>query len=112
MKKFLFWALCLSNLYLSAQSVVTRTLVVKGNCGECKERIENASDIKGVKLSAWNVDSKVLKITYDSLKVSLSQIKEAIVSRGHDLVDMKSADAAYKKLPKCCRYRETTCKEK
>ena len=29
-------------------TVTTSTISVKGNCGECKERIENAADIKGV----------------------------------------------------------------
>jgi hypothetical protein len=35
-----------------AQSTIkTTTIAVKGNCEQCKERIENAADIKGVKLA-------------------------------------------------------------
>ena len=37
-------------LNINAQNTtVTQTFSVKGNCEQCKERIENAADIKGVK---------------------------------------------------------------
>ena len=29
-------------------TIKTATIAVKGNCEQCKERIENAADIKGV----------------------------------------------------------------
>ena len=38
----------------SQNTAITTTLLVKGNCEECKTRIENAADIKGVKFFEWN----------------------------------------------------------
>ncbi len=98
---------------INAQTTVTTsTISVKGNCGECKERIENAADIKGVKNSNWNKDKKVLTVTFDSKKVTLVQIEEAIAKAGHTTAT-KTADAkAYKKLPECCKYEQGACKEK
>jgi len=92
-------------------TVVTSTVSVKGNCDDCKERIENAADIKGVKNSNWDKDKKVLTVTFDSKKVTLTQIEEAIAKAGHATAT-KTADAkAYKKLPECCQYEQGACKE-
>lgn len=92
-------------------TVATSTISVKGNCGECKERIENAADIKGVKTSTWNDKTKILTVTFDSKKVTLSQIEESIAKAGHTTAN-KVADAkSYKKLPSCCKYEQGECKE-
>src|SRR5688572_32885230 len=93
------------------QGVQTTTFTVKGNCEECKERIENAADVKGVKLLQWNPDTKVAKVTYDANKISLTQIQEAIAKRGYDAGPVKGNDVAYKKLPKCCQYRDGVCED-
>jgi hypothetical protein len=64
------------SLKIQAQTTVTTsTLSVKGNCGECKERIENAADIKGVKNAIWKEETQILTITFDSKKVTLEQIE-------------------------------------
>ena len=79
---------------------------VSGACEQCKRRIENAADIKGVKLSDWSEKTQILKVTYRSDKVSEEQIKQAILKSGHDVDNEKAPDEAYKKLPDCCKYRE------
>jgi len=97
---------------LSAQSTVTTaTLSVKGNCGECKERIENAADIKGVKICKWDEDTQVATITFDSKKVTLEQIEKAIAKAGHETAHEKANDTAYKGLPDCCKYKQGECKK-
>jgi copper chaperone CopZ len=96
----------------SQSTVKTETFVVKGNCDDCKERIENAADIKGVKISSWDVDKKVFSVTYNPEKTSLEQIQKAIAAKGYDAGEQKGNDAAYKKLPKCCQYRDNKCEEK
>ena len=51
MKKLIIIAICFIAFGIKAQTTVkTITLAVKGNCEQCKERIENAADIKGVKI--------------------------------------------------------------
>lgn len=98
---------------LQAQStVITSTLSVKGNCEECKERIENAADIKGVKVCKWNSESKVATITFDTSKTSMETIEKAIAKAGYQTANQKADTKAYAKLPKCCRYNDGVCDEK
>jgi copper chaperone CopZ len=89
--------------------VKTATFSVKGNCEECKKRIENAADIKGVKLAEWNEKKQVLSVTYNAAKVSVEQIEKAIAASGHDTKNAQSSSAAYNKLPDCCKYRDKKC---
>jgi len=90
----------------------TVTIAVKGNCEECKKRIENAADIKGVKFSSWDDDKQVITVTYKTDKVSLAEIEKAIAASGHDVSGIKGNDASYKKLPECCKYRDKACEKK
>jgi mercuric ion binding protein len=98
--------------YSQKSTVKTETFVVKGNCDDCKERIENAADIKGVKISKWDIDKKVISVTYDSKKTSIELIQKAIAAKGYDAGDIKGDDVAYKKLPDCCQYKDHVCEEK
>lgn len=87
-------------------SVVTQTLYVKGNCGQCKERIESAVDVKGVKYAEWNKKSRVLTITYKPSVISIEQIQQLILRAGHDVDTLHADDKVYQKLPDCCKYRD------
>ncbi len=101
------------SLNINAQSpIITTTLSVKGNCEECKERIENAADIKGVKNCVWDETKQAVTVTYDSKKVSLQQIEKAIAKSGHKTQNEKQDSAAYKALPACCKYESADCKKK
>ncbi len=111
MKKVLFLACLFISTLLNAQSVKTITLTVSGNCEECKERIENAADIKGVKICTWDSKTKVAKITYDASKTSPELIQQAIAAAGHDTPTKKASSESYKKLPNCCRYRDGKCEK-
>ena len=93
----------------SAATIKTATFTVAGNCEECKARIENAADIKGVKLCVWDVKTHVATVTYNESKTSLDQVKKAIAAAGHDITGFKADDASYKKLPSCCKYRDAAC---
>ncbi len=101
------------SLKMNAQTtVITSTISVKGNCGECKDRIENAADIKGVKNATWEEKTQVLSVTYDTQKVSLLQIEDAIAKSGHTTSNKPADTKSYKKLPDCCKYEHGACKEK
>lgn len=108
----LFLSLIFSIKIQAQSTVITSTISVKGNCGECKERIENAADIKGVKNDVWNEDTKILTVTYDSKKVTLEQIEKAIAKAGHETLSQKADDGAYNKLPSCCKYKTQDCQKK
>ena len=108
----LVFGLLISLNTFSQNTVKTETLAVKGNCEMCQTRIENAADIKGVKISKWDVEKKFITVTYDSTKTGIEKIQKAIASAGYDAGDVKGDDKAYKKLPPCCQYKEHVCDEK
>lgn len=87
-------------------SVKTITFTVSGVCGECKERIENAADIKGVKKSSWDKKSKTISVLIDEKKVNQSQVEKAIAKAGYDTQNEKGDSKAYAKLPDCCHYHD------
>ncbi len=89
----------------SNPNIITDTLHVDGNCNMCKERIENAAYIKGVKKVDWDKHQQVLVVTYDKTKTSKSKILEAVAKAGHDNEMFKAPDDVYNRLPKCCNYR-------
>jgi copper chaperone CopZ len=111
--KTLIIIICLIvSINIKAQSTVTTTTIsVKGNCGECKERIENAADIKGVKVCKWDEKTKIATITYDSAKVTKAKIEAAIAKAGHETMTAKADEKAYKSLPQCCKYKDGECKK-
>ncbi|MGZ3883054.1 MAG: heavy-metal-associated domain-containing protein [Bacteroidia bacterium] len=96
----------------SQTGIKTATFSVKGNCEQCKARIENAADIKGVKLCVWDEVSQAATVTYNPDKVTLEQIEQAVAKSGHDTGIGKSKEADYKKLPDCCKYRDKKCEKK
>jgi copper chaperone CopZ len=116
MKKFIILLLSIFCIALNAQEkakeVKTTSFKVSGNCNECKARIENAADIKGVKVSTWDPKTQMFTVTYRADKVSEEEIKKAIASKGHDAGDEKAPAEAYKKLPECCKYHDTKCEKK
>lgn len=114
MKKLILLCFLLSIMAGKSQNtgVVTSTLIVKGNCEECKKRIENAADIKGVKFFEWNSETKVAKVIYNPSKTEMKTIEKAIAARGYDTESEKADEKAYSKLPACCKYRTTKCEEK
>lgn len=82
------------------------TFKVFGVCEQCKQRIEGALKVKGIKSVLWNVDTKMLSVAYSSSKISLDKIHNRIAAAGHDTYLKKANDAVYNALPKCCYYRE------
>ncbi len=107
--------MCFSiNLFSQAPQPATikmATFTVNGNCEECKKRIENAADIKGVKLAVWDEKTQDITVTYRPDKVNLPAIQKAIAASGHDAGDLKASDAGHEKLPKCCQYRNGKCED-
>jgi Cu(I)/Ag(I) efflux system membrane fusion protein len=113
MKSLFYAILCLiATAGFAQQTVKTTTFIVRGNCEECKEVIENAADIRGVKILKWSEKTKVAEVTFDTTKVNLPAIQKAIAAKGYDAGPVKGNDKAYKSLPKCCRYRDQDCEEK
>ena len=54
------------------------TFKVWGNCEMCKETIESSLKVDGIIKADWNVDSKIMTVTYDNSKITLDQIQKNI----------------------------------
>lgn len=82
----------------------TETVKVYGNCGMCEATIEKAANKKKLSKADWNEESKMATITYDSKKTNLDAVLKNIALAGYDNQRFLAPDAAYNKLPGCCKY--------
>ncbi|HAF30588.1 MAG TPA: ATPase [Bacteroidales bacterium] len=77
---------------------------VKGVCNMCKERIENAALIKGVKWVEWNKITDTLTVIFRKDKTKLMDIHKSIAEAGHTTELVECNLDSYHKLPACCAY--------
>ncbi len=100
-------ALLLSiNVFAQKKAKKTETVEIKSSvvCGMCEERVtKELAFEKGVKDVKVNLETKVISVTYRSDKTDKETIKEAITKIGYDADDLLANDAAYEKLPACCK---------
>jgi len=83
----------------------TETFKVYGNCGMCKNTMEGALKKKdGVLSKSWDTKTKMITVTYDPSKITLTQIQQKIASVGYDTDSIKANDETYNKLHTCCQY--------
>ena len=108
----LFSIIFLTNLSISngqanagaGATTMTTKFKVLGNCGMCEKRIETAAKIDGVSVADWDVDSKILTITFDPAKVKPTQVHKAVAAVGHDTEKVKATTEVYENLHGCCQY--------
>lgn len=103
--------IAISLIFFSATSFAQKnqiadTLKVYGSCAMCKNRIETALKIPGIIQSQWNVNTKILSVTYNPDEITLIQIHEKMASIGHDTELKTAPEEVYKALPDCCLYRD------
>lgn len=80
------------------------TFKVYGKCEMCQNRIQTAAlGVNGIKTANWDIDSKMLKVTFNE-KVDIHKLHKAIADVGHDTEMHKATDKAYENLPGCCKY--------
>ena len=99
---------CLSTFAESKDKKKVKTIefTVSGVCNMCENRIENAAQIKGVKLTDWNKETQKLKVIFNPEKAEEMAIHKAVAKAGHDTDKVKATDEAYDKLHECCKYRD------
>jgi len=91
----------------SFAETITSTFKVSGECGMCKKKIETSLRIKGVSKVNWDLDTKMITITYNTDKITIDEIHERIAAVGYDTEKVKAKDEAYAKLDACCKYERT-----
>ncbi|MEY3050601.1 MAG: hypothetical protein RLY31_386 [Bacteroidota bacterium] len=82
----------------------TETFKVLGNCGMCKQRIEKAVTVKGVKYAVWDEETKLLTVRFNPKVVTLESLHERCAAVGHDTARAKASDDVYNNLHGCCQY--------
>lgn len=108
MKKSNIYKIILGLLLVLSNVIVAQTKVetyaVKGECGMCKKTIEETAKKAGATDSEWDMNTKILKVSFDSTQTSKEQILKNIASVGYDNELFTASDEVYSKLPKCCLY--------
>lgn len=90
----------------SAQTKYDKTEIVKiyGNCGMCESTIEEAGTMKNQATVAWDKDTKMATISYNSLKTTKEEILKRIALAGYDSDTFLAPNDTYSSLPGCCQY--------
>ena len=89
----------------ASKDAKTASFKVYGSCGMCKERIEKAATgVEGVHSSVWDKETKMMKFTYNSKKLKVKKIHDAIALVGHDTEKATASNKVYASLPACCKY--------
>lgn len=93
------------NTEMNEIAMTETTFGVRGNCGMCKNTIEEAANsVEGVNSANWSVDLKKIDIKYDDTKTDEMAIHNAIAASGYDTEKVEGNMEAYKDLPECCQY--------
>ncbi len=98
----------ITNNYLNKEDPILKiSFPVSGNCEMCKDRIEKAAtSVAGVTSAIWNIESKMISVSYEKSITNKNEIQKAIANSGHDTENWKADDIVYSALPECCLYRK------
>lgn len=78
---------------------------VYGNCEMCKKTIEGSlKGVDGVSSANWDVEKKIIAISYDPAKIKETDLHKKVAGVGYDTELEKGSDEAYNNLPGCCQY--------
>lgn len=107
MKYMVTVLLAIANLTVTAQkkNIKTETFKVYGTCEQCKNRIEKALASINVYKANWSIETKMLTVSYDSIKLSKTSLSKKLAAIGHDTEEFQADENMYKSLPKCCYYQ-------
>jgi len=109
---FSFFAILMAFSNISFAQLKTETIPVSGNCGTCKTNIEKAAKKAGATKADWDMETKVLTVSYNSSATDDAKIQQAIAAVGYDTRDVKASDASYDKLHTCCKYERSGSSQK
>jgi periplasmic mercuric ion binding protein len=86
------------------KKVDTVAIKTSAVCGMCKDRIESCLAFeKGVKSATLDVDTKIATVIYNPAKTSPELLRKTISKLGYDADTIPANQAAYAKLPACCK---------
>ena len=88
----------------STQPIKRIKFHISGVCSMCKNRIETALDIEGIKFASWSIKTKMCVIKFTPEIISENKIHQLIAKLGHDTPNCKATDEDYNNLYYCCHY--------
>ena len=84
------------------QKVIIKTPTIL--CEECQTKLENYLKREpGIMALKVDYKRKITTVTFMTDRNNIEQLKTAISNAGFDADEIAADEAAYKKLPKCCR---------
>lgn len=110
-KLILFALISLTTISFAQQKPVAKVVIKTPTvqCENCKDRIENYLKREpGVSVVKVDYKKKTTTVTYLTDRNNIEQLKTAIANAGYDADDVSADEAAYKKLPKCCKKPDAT----
>jgi hypothetical protein len=87
------------------KNIKIETFKVLGTCIQCKNRIESTLMDFGTYKANWIIETNMLTVSYDSLKLSKEKIQQELATVGHDNEAFQTSFKIYESLPKCCYYK-------
>lgn len=106
MKKLIFSFLLLISGSIWGQATEV-TFWVDGVCGMCEKRIETALlNTPGVRFADWSNETHLVKVAFNTKKLSEQRLHEVVAAAGHDTKKVKAKEEDYAKVHECCKYRE------
>lgn len=79
--------------------------IVYGKCHICKEDIEQAANIEGVVSARWDMKSKILIMSYDSIRTDVTSILEKVTYNGYSNEKYFTPDVVFHELRECYGYK-------
>ena len=93
-----------SGAYSQVKKIDTIRIKTSAMCGQCKDRIEGGLVYeKGVKDVVLDVETKVVTIKYNTKSTNPGELRKKISKLGYDADEVPADQAAYDKLPACCK---------
>jgi mercuric ion binding protein len=89
MKMKLMMLMLMVNLFAFSQDQKSKFIKIEiqtsAECQECKDRVESMlNELKGVKFSELDLETKKVTVKFDSTKISLAYFKQKIAALGYD----------------------------
>jgi copper chaperone CopZ len=106
----LILAIIMGHFALLAADKEPKTLTIRFGvasvCGSCEKTIEKAMDVKGVVAADYNLETKMLEVTYRPSKITEPDLHRLLNEVGYDTDSSKATDEQYSKVHHCCKYRD------
>lgn len=95
----------------SAQSTVTAEIKTKVYCSHCAacetcglRFDQELYKLKGLK--SFSIAGNIIKVSYNSKKITIDKIRECISNCGYDADEVKATEAGLNSLDGCCKKQE------